>query len=125
MRFTNPPIFVLYVRDPERSRAFYETALGLGPTLVADGYCELACGSAVLGLLNERAAKILAGAPAGQGLRAELYLRVDDVEEAVRRLTRAGARCTSPLAVRDWGDRAAYFEDPDGHLVAVAQIGGR
>ncbi len=121
MQITQAPIFVLYVRDPERSRAFYESALGLKPTLVADGYCELECGSAVLGLINEGAAKILAGAPAGHGLRAELYLRLDDVDEAVRRLVKAGARCTSPISDRDWGDRAAYFEDPDGHLVAVAR----
>lgn len=120
MTLTDRPIFVLYVRDPERSRAFYEKALGLAPRLVAPGYAELDCGSAVLGLISETAAPVLAGKPAGTGLRAELYLRVDDVIAAVCALEAAGARCTSPLTDRDWGDRAAYFEDPDGHLIAVA-----
>jgi hypothetical protein len=27
----------------------------------------------------------------------------------------------SPLALRDWGDEAAYFSDPDGHVVVVAR----
>ncbi len=112
MTITHPPIFVLFVRDPERSRRFYEAALGLEPRLVADGYCELTCGSAVVGLLHERAARPLAGVPAGTGVRAELYLRVGDLDLAVRRLVAAGARCTSPLADRDWGDRAAYFKTP-------------
>ena len=120
MTLTDPPVFVLYVRDPARSRAFYEAALGFAPRLVADGYCELECGGAVLGLISERAAPVLAGAPAGSGVRAELYLRVTDVDAACRAIEKAGGRCTSPLAPRDWGDRAAYYADPDSHLIAVA-----
>jgi hypothetical protein len=30
-------------------------------------------------------------------------------------------RRNSPLAPRDWGDRAAYFMDHDGYVIAVAQ----
>ncbi|HSP71449.1 MAG TPA: VOC family protein, partial [Gaiellaceae bacterium] len=50
-----------------------------------------------------------------------LYLRVDDVESTVTALGDAGARPLSPLAERAWGERAAWFADPDGNVLAVAQ----
>ena len=31
----------------------------------------------------------------------------------------AGARELSPMAMRSWGDAAAYSLDPDGHVLAV------
>ncbi len=57
----------------------------------------------------------------GRVSRAYLYVRVDDVEATVARLEEAGARALSPLADRAWGERAAWFADPDGNVVAVAQ----
>ena len=33
----------------------------------------------------------------------------------------AGAIEISPMADRDWGHRAAYSLDPDGHLLAFAE----
>jgi lactoylglutathione lyase len=47
-------------------------------------------------------------------------LHVADLEGVIQRLHAAGAQCTSPLANRDWGDRAAYFMTPDGYVIAVA-----
>jgi predicted enzyme related to lactoylglutathione lyase len=52
---------------------------------------------------------------------AELYFHCDDLEAVIARLEGAGARSLSPLADRDWGDEAAYFADPDGHVLAVAR----
>jgi predicted enzyme related to lactoylglutathione lyase len=39
----------------------------------------------------------------------------------VAALEEAGGRPLSPLAKRDWGEEAAWFADPDGNVVAVAQ----
>jgi catechol 2,3-dioxygenase-like lactoylglutathione lyase family enzyme len=50
-----------------------------------------------------------------------LYLRVEDVEATVAALEEAGARPLSPLAERAWGEQAAWFADPDGNTIAVAQ----
>jgi uncharacterized protein len=48
------PHFILYVRDQERARAFYEAALGVAPRLHAPGMTEFAlAGGAVLGLMPE------------------------------------------------------------------------
>jgi uncharacterized glyoxalase superfamily protein PhnB len=58
--------------------------------------------------------------PPGGLVPAELYLHVPDLEEAIERLGRAGARELSPPAVRAWEDTAAYYADPDGHVIGVA-----
>ncbi len=50
----------------------------------------------------------------------ELYFHVDDIEEVIRKLEKAGARVLSELKPRDWGDKVAYYADPDGNVLAVA-----
>jgi catechol 2,3-dioxygenase-like lactoylglutathione lyase family enzyme len=55
---------------------------------------------------------------------AYLYVRVGDVRAAVSDLEAAGGRPLSSLAVRAWGDEAAWFADPDGNVIAVAQQAG-
>lgn len=32
-----------------------------------------------------------------------------------------GAKLINPIANRDWGDRACYFADPDGYIIAFAE----
>lgn len=119
-------VFILYVEDVGRARRFYEGALGLRPRLEAGGYCELDLGGVGLGFLPRAALPRFIGVagerPWTDGApRCELYLLVDDLEAAIRGLESAHAPCLSPVAQRDWGDRAAYYQDPDGHVVAVAR----
>ena len=57
----------------------------------------------------------------GELASTEIYLHVDDIQAAIDRLTRAGARALSPLTPRDWGDEAAYFADPDGNVLVLAR----
>lgn len=116
--------FILYVRDQAASREFYAHVLGLSPTLDVPGMTEFELGSdAVLGLMPESGiAKLLGIDPTavrGAG-RAELYLVVADPAGHHARALAAGARELSPLAVRDWGHRAAYSLDADGHVIAFA-----
>jgi catechol 2,3-dioxygenase-like lactoylglutathione lyase family enzyme len=120
---------ILYVRDQAASRDFYAAALGIAPTLDVPGMTEFALpGGAVLGLMPEAGITRLLGPgvdPArAQGVaRAELYLVLDnvaDVDAAHRRALAAGARQVSAPAGRDWGHRAGYVLDPDGHVLAFA-----
>jgi catechol 2,3-dioxygenase-like lactoylglutathione lyase family enzyme len=120
--------FILYVRDPATSRAFYAAALGRAPRLDVPGMTEFDLGGgAVLGLMPEAGIRALLGAalpdPAkASGVpRCELYLTVPDVHAAHARALAAGARELSAAAPRDWGDLAAYCLDPDGHVLAFAQ----
>lgn len=121
--------FILYVKDPHRSTAFYSRVLALQPRLNVPGMTEFALpGGGVLGLMPESSIARLFGhgqvapAVASGGLRAELYLVVDDPAAFHARALAAGARELSPLLVRDWGHSAAYSEDGDGHVLAFAAV---
>jgi len=126
---TFPPLFVLYVRDQPASARFYTQALDVAPVLDVPGMTQLPLpGGALLGLMPEAGIRRLLGGSidpaAGSGIaRAELYLVVADPAACHARALAAGARELSPLARRDWGDDAAYCQDPDGHVLAFARIG--
>jgi len=123
--------FILYVADPARSSAFYAAALGRAPRLQVPGMTEfdLAEG-AVLGLMPVEGIRRLLGPPLpdpgrAQGVpRAELYLVVADAAAAHARALAAGGRELSPPLPRDWGHRAGYLLDPDGHVLAFASRDG-
>lgn len=119
--------FILFVADQARSTSFYARVLGRPPDLDVPGMTEFPLpGGAVLGLMPEAGIRRLLGDgfpdPArARGIpRGELYLIVDDPAAYHRRALEAGARETSPLLPRDWGHRAGYSLDPDGHGLAFA-----
>ena len=120
--------FILYVRDQARSTAFYRQVLGGPPTLDVPGMTEFALSDqCILGLMPEAGIKRLLGdslpdPAAGTGLpRAELYLLIPRPQDYHRRAIAAGAIELSGLAIRNWGHRAAYSLDPDGHVLAFAE----
>ncbi len=117
--------FILYVSDQRESARFWTKVLDRAPTLDVPGMTELPLGDdAVLGLMPERGIeRLLSGkiAPSSSTVpRAELYLVVDDPEAFHARAIDAGGRELSPMLARDWGHRASYVLDPDGHDVAFA-----
>jgi uncharacterized glyoxalase superfamily protein PhnB len=121
--------FILYVADQSRSRDFYQKVLQSDPSLDVPGMTEFKLGPGVkLGLMPENGiAKILSDKmphPAtGNGIpRCELYLVVDDVATAMKRAVQSGARLVSETAKRDWDQTVGYVSDPDGHIIAFAQI---
>ena len=118
---------ILAVDDLPRAVAFYRAALSLAHTVDAPVYAELSDDAGMrLGLYRRDGfAKNVGGVtpPAvapGALSSTELYFHVDDLGAAVAALERAGARLLSARAMRDWGDEAAYFADPDGNVIAVA-----
>lgn len=58
--------------------------------------------------------------PSGGLGPVEIYLRTDDLPHTIARLVSVGARQLSELREREWGDHAAYFADPDGHILVIA-----
>jgi predicted enzyme related to lactoylglutathione lyase len=120
---------VLAVSDLPRSLDFYERAFDWPRNERIDysNYVELLPpdGGSV-GLFESGGYARLVGAdsapiPEGQVSPAYVYVRVDDVETAATRLEQAGGRPLSRLAPRSWGEEAAWFADPDGNVIAVAQ----
>lgn len=120
--------FIFYVKDQTNSTAFYEHVLNHKPSLNVPGMTEFTLsGDCTFGLMPEKGIQRLLGESlpdlaAGRGIpRAELYLQVDDAQAYHRRALEAGAVELSALAARDWGHRAAYSLDFDGHVVAFAE----
>jgi uncharacterized protein len=122
----NHVLIVLAVDSVEVARTFYQGVFGWRAAVEVPVYVELELPHGLrLGLYQREAFAHTVGRQArraGEELTgAELYLRVDDLDEAEAALARAGAQRVSARAHRSWGDEAAYYVDPDGHVVAVSQ----
>ena len=118
--------FILYVNDQQRSANFYETVLGIAPRINTSGMTEFELGeNCVLGLMPLTSITRLFNQPAprdaGQYLRAEVYLMVEDPQRFHERAITAGARELSRFSPRDWGHSAAYSVDFDGNVIAFAK----
>jgi predicted enzyme related to lactoylglutathione lyase len=119
---------VLAVADLERSLAFYEAAFAWprNPRIDYANYVELhPDDGGTLGLYERGGFAGTVGVEPlsidnGKVAPSYVYVRVEDVEDAVRRLTDAGGRPLSALTARQWGETAAWFADPDGNVIAVA-----
>lgn len=119
---------ILYVQHQGESTAFYQELLQQEPVLNVPGMTEFVLSENLkLGLMpNAGIAKILQEQTPhpdeAQGIpRCELYLKVDNVQQAYEQATKAGAKLISPIEDRNWGDKVCYFADPDGHIVAFAE----
>jgi catechol 2,3-dioxygenase-like lactoylglutathione lyase family enzyme len=118
-------LVILAVRDLARMRAFYRAALGWAEVVDVPVYVEMQSADGMrLGLYHDEAFGRNIGlvpdvSPAIT--RTELYLHTADLEDAIARAERAGARSLSPRGPRPWGDEAAYFADPEGNLVVFAR----
>lgn len=118
---------ILYVANQKASSAFYQRVLEVPPRLDVPGMTEFQLSAEhVLGLMPEAGIRrilgdILPDPAAANGIpRVELYFRVSDPEAGLSRGLEAGAKLLSPLMDRDWGDKAGYLLDPDGHVLAFA-----
>ena len=119
---------IFAVDDVRRAAAFYQGVFGWPRNERIDyrEYVELHSPDGTLGLCERGTYARLTGATPmtptnGDVSPAYLYVRVPDVRKVIGNLDAAGARPLSPLAARSWGEEAAWFADPDGNVVAVAQ----
>lgn len=119
---------ILYVADQQSSTEFYSRLFRKNPDLHVPGMTEFKLSDHVkLGLMpNSGIAKILLdntpNPATGAGIpRCELYLHVEDIQLEFENALNSGAKLVSPILDRDWGDRACYFADPDGHIIAFAE----
>jgi uncharacterized protein len=121
-------LIIFYVRDQKRSSEFFRAVLCIEPSLDVPGMTEFTLSSgSKLGLMPEAGIKKLLGEKlpdpaAANGIpRAELYLIVENPQAYYDRALVGGAFEISSLAIRGWGDRAAYCLDLDGHVLAFAE----
>src|SRR5215210_1575447 len=101
------------VRDVARAREFYGATLGLPQSKAGDAWGEFETGNITIGVF----------APEQMGRRFEpssapIALRVPDVDEARRRLEKAGVEFMGETL--DSGVcHMAFFQDPDGNALML------
>lgn len=120
-------VLVLAVPDAHSAARFYEAAFGWSVTVREPSYVEFSLPNTMrLGLYKKEGfalhtTRAPATIPEGALSATELYIHVEDLEVAMTKLLTAGARQLAPVQTKDWGDDAAYFADPFGNVIALAQ----
>lgn len=119
--------FIFYVSDQKKSSAFYSKILKQLPSLDVPGMTEFKLTeNCILGLMPSEGIKKVLGdtiidPESAAGIpRAELYLRVPDPENSFAVAVSVGGKLLSPVLNRNWGAKAGYFADPDGHIIAFS-----
>jgi predicted enzyme related to lactoylglutathione lyase len=119
-----PRVFrvLLPEKDLGLARAFYESLLATTGREVAPGRLYFDCGAVILGILDR------SSSPASEFSNSAeaLYLATDDLESVFGRARQLG--CLAPgllhgdpaspmgaIAVRPWGERSFYAQDPSGN----------
>jgi lactoylglutathione lyase len=118
---------IAYVREVERSVAFYERAFGLkrrfvdesgqyaametGETTLAFASNEIAQSNLPVGFRENNPAELPAG--------VEIALVAEDVGAAFRSALEAGATKVAEPETKPWGQTVAYVRDPDGLIIDI------
>lgn len=121
-------MFIIYVKDQEKTKVFYEKVLRIKPTLHVPGMTEFKLWDSVsLGIMPEEGImrilenKIPNPKNANGVPRSEIYLFVDEPDEYYSKIVAAGGTGISKATIRNWGDYVAYGADIDGHILAFAK----
>ena len=122
--------YVLPVRNLENSIAFYRDKLGLNLKNKEDDFAYLVfdkMGGPGVGLLKiESAAKNITEAqvrPNEETIhRTYFAVFVQDVDEEYKELESKGVHFVKPPTTYPWGQRIAYFEDPEGNLWEISHF---
>jgi lactoylglutathione lyase len=113
---------ILYVRDLDRSIAFYRDVVGLSFKFTESGYAEFNTEGVKFALFERAKLPSLIGRPATDGgPSGEIAFVVDDVDAEATRVRAAGVEILSGPVDRPWGHRTFHFLDPDGNVVEFAQ----
>jgi catechol 2,3-dioxygenase-like lactoylglutathione lyase family enzyme len=116
---------MIYSRNVAAASEFYQR-LGFEPLEVFDYngmqvYVRLkapAGGGTVALHLLERGQELHTG-----GVR--LYFEIANLEAFCKRLEKKGAKFSKPPAMKPWGWKHAYLDDPDGHEVSLYWAGAK
>ena len=111
---------ILYVEDVARAIDFYTSTLGFDVRFRWPGEGETTFAFLTLEPLGI-GVSARSGAGHNPGRDFELCLYTDDADAAAERLRATGAEELMPPTDEPWRERRAYFRDPDGNLLHLAQ----
>jgi lactoylglutathione lyase len=122
---------VLPVRDVEKCTSFYRDKLGfkLNNKDAESAFFSIdgKKGGLVLGLISvNEVAKLISEKqvrPKEDAIHRTYYaVFVDDVDREYEELKAKGVRFIKPPTTQPWGQRIAYFEDPEGNLWEISHF---
>lgn len=123
-------VTVLFVRDAQRARVFYESLLGFH--VVADfGGANIVFREGIALWQPDPGHPIPAAYADSEGHsrihdetlppRGELCYETEDMDGVFATLKEYGVRFLHELREESWGQRSVRFFDPDGHLIEVGE----
>jgi catechol 2,3-dioxygenase-like lactoylglutathione lyase family enzyme len=120
-------VTVLFVRDFDASLTFYRDTLGFKVKDTDVGFTSFDMGGHELALMAlSNAAQMIDETtvrPAEEGVhRALLAAFVDNTDEEYESLTAKGVKFVKPPTTQPWGQRTAYFSDPDGNIWEISHF---
>jgi len=125
---SNGPILFrlnLEVTDIDEAAAFYTTLLGVQGRRQAGARCYFTCGSVTLQVLD------VSGHSPVNPVPKSLYFAVHDLDQTFQRARDLECLSSEPvhdapggdIAVRPWGERSFYVDDPWGNSLCFVQAG--
>lgn len=112
-------LFMVVVKDMDRSVAFYRDVLGLKLLFQTPGWSSLDAGNVQVGLHAE--SEHLKVHPTEA---AQFGFYVDDIQRAIGDLKAHGAHILMPPKQEDFG-WLSVFQDPDGYHIQLCQMAGK
>ena len=112
------------VKDLQEARRFYENTLGANPVREEEDYLQYRTGDSLFGLYPNQDA-------AGSALHTLGSFMVEDIEATVTELSSRGIdfeEYDMPGLKTENGiaqigpEKAAFFKDPDGNILSVAEV---
>ncbi len=122
---------VLPVRDLEKCASFYRDKLGFKLNYRDDESTFLSIdgkkGGLILGLISvDNVAKLISEEqvrPREETIHRTYYaVFVDDADREYEELRAKGVHFVKPPTTQPWGQRIAYFEDPEGNLWEISHF---
>jgi lactoylglutathione lyase len=117
---------IIYVKNIERTIAFYESAFNLKTTFIDETkhYAQLATGDTILAFAHEALAKsngveFIENSPTSLPAGFEIALVCDDVNHAYEVACDKGAIAIAPPQTKPWGQTVAYVRDINGILIEL------
>ena len=118
---------VLFVRNFDACVGFYRDTLGFEVKDTDEGFTSFKVGdhefalmdlSAAAGMISEEVIQ-----PEREGVPRLLFgAFLDDTDKAYEELKAKGVEFVKPPTTQPWGQRTAYFKDPDGNIWEISHF---
>jgi len=116
---------LIYVADLERSVKFYREVLGFKVRLQEKIYVEFETEGTILALSDVKLGEKvvgpeLIGSIDGSKRNFSLTLgEVENIDATFEELSKKGVEFVNPPTTHPWGQRTAYFKDPEGNILEL------